>query len=218
MIVANVALPAFFPHSFATAFGILIIAGIEAWFLARRLTIGFRRSYALAMGANWKSTLVGIPFAWLLWSVGLLPISIGLDALGLMDHPAVRSTLLQIFLFGGLLPDEWTKIGRAAASIVSLIPFWLGSVWIERRTIRGNLPDHAPAEISKAVIQGNLATYSLFLALGSFSLHRALTSFPEDQKRHQEREEFQKRIKAPPQQKGRDPDGARPLKIEDSEV
>lgn len=217
MIVANVALPAFSPHSFATALGILIIAGIEAWFLSRRLSLGFRRSYALAMAANWKSTLVGIPFAWLLWSVGLLPISIGLDALGLIDHPAARSTLLQTFWFGGLLPDEWTKIGRAAASIVSLIPFWLGSVWIERRTIRGNLPDHDAAEISKAVIQGNLATYSLFLALGIFSLVGAFKSFPEDQKRHQEREEFQKRIK-PPQEKGRDPVGARPLKLEDSKV
>ena len=210
MIVANVALPAFFPHSFATAFGILIIAGIEAWFLSRGLTLGYYRSYRLAMAANWKSTLVGIPFAWFLWSVGLLPISIGLEALGLIDHPAVRSTLLQTFWFGGLLPDEWTKIGNAAASIVSLFPFWLGSVWIERRTIKGNLPDHDAAEISKAVIQGNLATYSLFLTLGIFSLVGALKGFPEEQKNHQEPKEFQKRITEKNQQKDRDPDGARP--------
>lgn len=183
MITANVALPSFFPHSFATLFGILIIACIEAWFLFRRLEIKPGKSYSLALEANWKSTIAGIPLAWLLWSIGLLPISMGASAAGMASHPAVQSTMLRTVWFGGFTPNEWSQIGQAAATLIMLIPFWLGSVWIEKRSIKTSLPDHDAAEISKAVIRGNLASYSLFLLFGLYALISAISDYPAEKER-----------------------------------
>ena len=162
-MLANVALPSFLPHSFATLIGIFAIAAIEGWFVMRILHLGYAESYRHALNANWKSTIAGIPFAWLFWIAGLIPISLGLSAIGLHAHPVVVSTAMQTAVFGGMMPTEWMNVGSAAAWIVMLVPFWMGSVWIERRTLAKRLPACDPSQISKAVVQGNLASYSLFL-------------------------------------------------------
>jgi len=63
-MLANVALPSFLPHSFATLFGIFLIAAIEGWFIMKVLRLKYGRSYKYALIANLKSTIAGIPFAW----------------------------------------------------------------------------------------------------------------------------------------------------------
>ena len=146
-MIANVALPSFFPHSIATLTGILVIAAIEGWFLMRCLDLKFRESYKLSLLANWKSTIAGIPLAWILWMAGLLPVTWILSAFKLRFHPALESTFLHSAIFGGIMPTEWSRIGFAAAWILMLVPFWFGSVWIERRTILKRLPEHDPERI-----------------------------------------------------------------------
>jgi len=137
-MLANIALPSFLPHSFATLIGIL---------------------------------------------AGLIPISMGLSAIGLEAHPVVTSTAMQTAFFGGMMPTEWMNVGSAAAWIVMLIPFWLGSVWIERRTLTKRLPDCEPSRISSAVVRGNLTSYSLFLIFGVITLSSAIADLP-NQKQH----------------------------------
>jgi|GEM_PF-1894901 len=182
-MLANVALPSFLPHSFATLIGILVIAAIEGWFVMTALRLSYSESYRHALNANWKSTIAGIPLAWLLWIAGLIPISMGLAAVGLEAHPAVVSTAMQTAFFGGMMPTEWMNVGSAAAWIVMLIPFWMGSVWIERRTLAKRLPDRDPSQISSAVVRGNLASYSIFLIFGLISLSAAIADLP-NQKQH----------------------------------
>ncbi len=58
-MLANIALPSFLPHSFATLFGILVIAAIEGWFLMKILRLSYSESYRHALNANFKSTIVG---------------------------------------------------------------------------------------------------------------------------------------------------------------
>ena len=113
----------------------MAIASIEAWFLFRRLEIKPGKSYSLALEANWKSTIAGNPPALLLWSIKLLPISMGAFAVGMGSHPATQSTMLRTICFEGFTPNEWSQIGQAAAPLIMLIPFWLGSVWIEKREV-----------------------------------------------------------------------------------
>jgi len=127
MMLANVAIPSFLPHSLATLIGIFVIAGIEGWFVMRVLRLGYAESYMHALNANWKSTIAGIPFAWLLWIAGLIPISMGLSAVGIKSHPAVISTVMQTAIFGGMMPTEWMNVGSAAAWIIMLVPFWMGN-------------------------------------------------------------------------------------------
>ena len=190
-MLANVALPSFLPHSFATLIGILAIAAIEGWFVMKGLRLSYADSYRHAVIANWKSTIVGIPFAWLLWIAGLIPISMGLSAVGLESHPAVVSTVMQTAIFGGMMPTEWMNVGSAAAWIVMLIPFWMGSVWIERRTLAKRLPDRDSSMISSAVVRGNLASYSIFLALGVISLTDAIADLPNQKQRFMQNRERQ---------------------------
>ena len=185
-ILANIAIPSFLPHSVATLIGMLVIAGIEGWFVMKGLQLRYAEAYKHALHANWKSTIVGIPVAWLLWIGGLLPVSLGLSAIGLEAHPAVASTAMQTAIFGGMMPTEWMDVGSAAARMVMLIPFWLGSVWIERRTLAKRLPDHDPAPISTAVVRGNLASYSIFLILGVMALANAMADLPHQKNRFRE--------------------------------
>jgi hypothetical protein len=149
-MLANVALPSFLPHSFATLIGIFVIAAIEGWFVMRVLCLGYGESYRHALKANWMSTVAGIPFAWLLWVAGLIPMSMAVSAIGIKEHPVVGSTMLHTAFFIGMIPNEWTNVGRAAALVVMLIPFWMGSVWIERRTLMKRLPGYERSQISKA--------------------------------------------------------------------
>ena len=107
----------------------------------------------------------------------------GLSAIGLEAHPVVTFTAMQTAFFGGMMPTEWMNVGSAAAWIVMLIPFWLGSVWIERRTLTKRLPDCELSRISSAVVRGNLTSYSLFLVFGVITLSSAIADLP-NQKQH----------------------------------
>lgn len=158
----------------------------------RGLKLSYSDSYRHSLSANLRSTVAGIPLAWILWLVGLIPVSMGLSALGIDSHPAVQSTLMQSAIFGGMMPTEWTNVGSAAAWILMLIPFWLGSVWIERRTIRKRLPDCDPSRVSSAVVRGNLASYSLFLVIGAIGFISALEDLPNQKARFEGRRERQK--------------------------
>lgn len=190
-MLANIAIPSFLLHSFATLMGIFVIAGIEGGFVMKGLRLRYSESYRHVLNANWKSTIVGIPFAWLFWIAGLLPVSLGLSAIGLEVHPAVASTAMQTAIFGGMMPTEWMNVGSAVAWMVMLIPFWMGSVWIERWTLAKRLPGHDPSPISTAVVRGNLASYNIFLILGVMALANAMADLPHQKNRFRELRERQ---------------------------
>ena len=196
-MLANIALPAFLPHSFATLIGIFVIAAIEGWFLMRALDLNYAESYKHALYANWKSTIAGIPLAWLLWVAGLIPVTLGLSAIGIKPHPIVQFTLMQTAAFGGMMPSEWMNVSSAAAWIVMLVPFWLGSVWIERRVISKRLPERKASQISRAVVCGNLASYSLFLIIGLFALSNSIDDLPNQKARFERNRERLESFKQP---------------------
>ena len=83
------------------------------------------------------------------------------------------------------------NVGSAVAWIVMLIPFWLGSVWIERCTLAKRLPDCEPSRISSAVVRGNLASYCIFLAFGVVALSSAIADLPNQKQRFKEFRERQ---------------------------
>lgn len=198
-MLANIALPSFLPHSFATVVGIFVIAAIEGFFLMRLLDLDFSKAYASSLSANWRSTIVGIPVAWLLWVAGWVPVGYGLSLLDrelLELHPAVLPTLVKSAFVGGMMPDEWTLVGSAVAWLVMLVPFWFGSVWIERKTIAKRFPCKDPTLISKAVVRGNLASYCLFLVMGLLGLVIAIADLPSRKEYFEDRREQQEQYKA----------------------
>lgn len=197
MILANVALPAFFPHSLAALVGIFAIAAIEALFLKRILAANYPDCYSASLSANLQSTFVGIPLAWLLWVVGLVPVSWGLSALGLEMHPLITATTIQTAFFGGIIPSEWTAIGSSLAWIVLLIPFLLGSIWIERKVVSKRFPDCDIRKVSEAVILGNISSYTVFFLLGVYGLVSAVGDYPRQKERFEAFRARQREYKKP---------------------
>ena len=55
-MLANVALPAFMPHSLATLAGIFVIAAIEGWFLMRVLKLNYADSYRHSLDKAWRNS------------------------------------------------------------------------------------------------------------------------------------------------------------------
>lgn len=183
-MLANIALPGFFPHSLLTLVGLLVIAAIEGWFLRRAIPISYRAAYWHAIVANLKSTLVGIPVAWFFWLVGLLPLWWIASVVGFKPHPLIGQTLGQTGMSGGFVPTEWSNLAAALAWIVLLVPFWLGSMWIECKVLRERLPNADAKALISAVRKGNLTTYFLFLVLGLCALFQAIDRLPEDQREY----------------------------------
>jgi len=191
-MLANGVIPAFFPHSLATLLCLVAIAAIEGWFVRRHLHLSFATSYRHSFWANFMSTIAGIPIAWLLWVIGLIPVMAGTSLIGIDLHPGVEYTLLGTVWFGGgfSITSEWGHVGASAGWILMLVPYWLGSVWIERRTLTKLLPGCNLSELSKAVIRGNLATYGIFLVLGILQVSSSLADLPERKARFErERQE-----------------------------
>ena len=186
-MLANVAIPSFLPHSIATLIGLVIIAGIECLFLMRMAKLSFGSSYRLSLRANFNSTIIGIPVAWGLWMIGLIPISFLAAKLEVDLHPLVGEASRQSVLWGGIMPSQWNSLGMAVGSLVVLIPFFVGSIWIERRTLIRELPELEKAKVSRGVLYGNLASYAIFVILGLLPLKEAIEDYPADKKRFEER-------------------------------
>jgi len=77
------------------------------------------------------------------------------------------------------------NVGFAAAWLLMLVPYWMGSVWIERRVILKRRPDCDVGRLSRALMAGNLASYSLFLVVGVVGLFKALEALPEERARYE---------------------------------
>jgi hypothetical protein len=127
---------------------------------------------------------------------GLIPVSMGLAVLGVKTPPGVSYTLMHTVVVGGILPSEWTDVGSAAAWIVMLVPFWMGSVWIEARTIQRRLLECDSTQIRKAVVRGNLASYGIFLILGLGTLATALADLPHRKAEYEARQERRNQLQS----------------------
>lgn len=179
MILANVAIPTFFSHSALSLVGLVVIAAVEAVFLFR-IGVGlYRDCYRAALEANVWSTFLGIPLAWLLWTVGLIPVMWGADILGMESHPLIARIAIGTFIQGGMIPSEWTHIGREVGMMLMLVPFFFGSVWMERKIYLRRFPGIDRVEITRAVRKGNLTSYLFFLLLSLVGVWNAILHYPE---------------------------------------
>ena len=178
--LANIVIPSFFPYTAGSLVGLVIIAALEAIVLSRVIGFGYWKSYGTALYANLFTTFVGIPFAWILWLLGLMPIAWGVSQLGLDIHPLVGAvTAKTVFLAGTATFTEWDEVAAALALILLLIPFFIGSVWMELRIISKRWPGQDRQKLRKAVIVANACSYAIFLMLGAYLLFAAIVRLPE---------------------------------------
>src|SRR4051812_1900607 len=135
-LLADVGLPMIFVQWPLALLFLLPVIVIEALTIRRALVLPSGRAFAAAAKANFISTLVGIPLAWLITllvgGMTLVPVSFAADKW----HWNMASPLFQVFSF--VLGAAWIfpADGRAwlipLAAGLLLIPSYFVSVWIER--------------------------------------------------------------------------------------
>lgn len=162
MILANVALPTFFGHGIFLLIGLLPIAFIEGLALRKHIkNIQHRQAFFLAFRANLKSTIIGIPFAW----ISSLFISIPIAYLADLSNKHWGETLnlfLVHALYAGGFHIHDTRLSLVASTAL-LIPYYYISVFLEFGSIRRTLNKENKDTLKAAVIFMNRITYSILV-------------------------------------------------------
>ena len=165
MILANVGIPSFLPHFSLMLVGLFIVTAVETVTLRKVLGQPWWASYRATLTANLYSTLVGLPFAWMLILFGLVGTSMLASLTPLKDSDFLGAFLSEMAFNGGSVPGFSTELSRACAALVLLIPFYFMSVWIERRHLQKKFSELDRAVLGRAVRRMNLHSYSIFLVL-----------------------------------------------------
>ena len=165
MILANVAIPTVVPHMFAAAILLPIIATIEAVLIHRMLLLAYWPSFRLSLGANGRSTLVGLPVGYFFAALGTIPAGMFTKMIPPDLRELFRTTLFQTLYVGGLIPNPTIPFAMAIGLVVVLIPYFFASVVIEGRYMMRNLPKAEPKVIKRVAWRMNVLTYACLVAM-----------------------------------------------------
>jgi hypothetical protein len=160
VLYANMGIPMVCESLPTMLLALLPIALVEACVLRLLLGTDFRRAWRGALPANFWSTLLGIPAAWLVL-VGIQFAIGGSRAWG-MDTPQQRLDAVTLQA-AWLIPYEGQLSWMIpAASLVLLTPFWLASVIVEYRYLRRDWgKSYRPTKLLVAVVVANVLSYAL---------------------------------------------------------
>lgn len=179
MLLANVALPTVVPHILAAAILLPLVAAIEALFIRRALLPGYWPAFRLAMGANWRSTLVGLPLGYFFAFIGAIPAGMFVNFIPPGSRLFYFSTVFHTMFVGGMLPNPYIPLAMAIGLVVILVPYFFASVIIERRYLLRHLPDADSTRIRHVAWKMNLATYTCLMAFAIANLISVGSHAPE---------------------------------------
>jgi hypothetical protein len=170
-ILANVGIPMIFVQMPAMVSALIPVIIIEALLIRRWVSLSYRDAFVGITKANFVSTLVGVPVAWLAMFlvelVIMLPLGIAADKFHWkMDSPVFE--IMAFFLSVAWLgppPDRSAFFIVPAAAAVLLIPSFYVSVWIERRQCLKAWPSADFALVRRGVFLANLVSYGVLFLL-----------------------------------------------------
>ena len=175
ILLLNMGVPMIMPTMFFMVLALIPIVLIESWYVSRALGIRFSGTVSRMGMANVVSTLVGLPFTWLLLFIVQI-ITGGLSSYGVNG---VAGKILAVTLQAPWLlpfePEEFWMFHSAALFL--LIPFFFATWFIEYVIVRNKLsaevvePEHTTDDLAaqqmvfKAVGSANLLSYGLIAIL-----------------------------------------------------
>lgn len=139
---------------------IVPIVVIEAWFLQRRTSLSWGRSFSVTSISNLLSTVIGVPLTWFLLFGIQLGVFILAERVG-VDGPA------QLFLLPFSAPWLPPVVGMtfwwmvAGAALLLSVPYYFVSVYSESWIICRLEPALAKDLILKIQKRSHIVTYSL---------------------------------------------------------
>ncbi len=169
-MLANIAIPTVVPHMLAAAIVLPLVALIEAVIIRRALLPAYLPSFRTALGANWRSTLVGLPLGYLLAAIGSIPAGMFTGMIPNESRQLYKTTLFQTFMVGGIIPNPSIPLAMAIGLVVVLIPYFFASVIVERRYMIRHLPESDPILIKRVAWRMNLLTYAGLMAFALANL------------------------------------------------
>ncbi len=175
---ANMALPMVVVAFPGMVVALPLVLAIEAAVLGKVLGLRARRALGVAAVSNLVTTLLGVPVLGVLQatlSIGVgaaMPLASGIlervvppDRLaslpGWVLSLAERIPWALVPLLGGWFDDYTTRTQIAMTLVLTLIPFFFMSWWIEYLVSRRMLRDQERRRVSKAVLIGNAYSYVL---------------------------------------------------------
>lgn len=156
---ANVGVPMIvitLPSMFLLLIPIILI---EAKVISKTLDINYKKAIPPAIYANVASTIIGVPFAWLI-SMTIQNITSGGSGGG---SDTIWGILMSFTLHGAWL-TELDSFIFPLALLFGLLPAYYISVLIEYGFIKGSFTEKSSPLVKKAVINANRLSYS-FLVL-----------------------------------------------------
>jgi len=164
-MLANVALPSFIGHWIVFIFLLPLVARVEATVMCKLLKLSYGPSFRLAVQANWKSTLVGLPLGWVMALLGLIPPGILVWFLPYSYRDPTYQVIAFTLLTGGMIPGPLTPLAAAVGNLIILVPYYFASVRIERKVILKKYPDFDHALVNRTAKWMNFLTYSILAGL-----------------------------------------------------
>ena len=157
MFLANVAIPTLIPHWIFGLIALIPVIIAEALVIFWRHGDDFRACLAASAVANVRSTLLGIPLAWLLFVALSFPIAMGAEKLG-----GGTSTITWIWSECLMLGARYQIAARTEflASMTLLVPYYVASVLMERRTLLRRLDGLSLATLTQTSLLMNLVSYT----------------------------------------------------------
>lgn len=162
---ANAGIPMLFLAWPAQWLALVPIIGIESMVIARAVHSSTTSQLWPVARANLLSTLVGVPVAWVVMlalEAGAAGILFGLVPSSVADVPWVRYVTFPLMAawIGGS-----SKLEFQAAFLVLAVPFCLVSIYVEHWSLRGSVNGEFSGALRRAVVRGNVLTYSLLSAV-----------------------------------------------------
>lgn len=137
---------------------------VECELIRRPLQLPFHSVIWPVIRANFISTLVGVPIAWLAMLAPLMVVGVGLSSL-------LASTNIPDYVQYIVFPFTAAWIGGSGpwevyfAFTVLTIPFCIVSVFLEEGSIRKTLPDIDRSMLHRLVVRANVWSYVLLSIL-----------------------------------------------------
>jgi hypothetical protein len=181
-MLADVGIPMIFvqwPLMFCALIPVVIV---EALLIRRWVSLSPREAFSGVAKANFVSTLVGIPLAWVAMLAVEFAVMLPAGLAAEQWHWNLRSPILQVVGFA--LSIAWiapfnTYWSVPAATALLLIPSFYVSVWLERLVCFRAWPTTYRATIRRGVYLSNLASYLvLFVAACGWVTYELMTKKP----------------------------------------